>query len=72
MSTLELKELLKSKIDQTEDNNFLNEMNIIFTNHTNLIDDYNIDLQKSENDIIEGNVFSHNEVLVKIEEWKKR
>ena len=47
-------------------------MRIVFSNHSEIINDYNNDLQKSENDILNGNIFLHTEVLAKIEEWKKR
>ena len=72
MNVLEIKEILKSKIDKIENEQFLSEINTVFENTSKNFDSYNIDLQKSEVDIVNGNVYTHNQVLSKIEEWKKR
>ncbi len=72
MNVLEIKEILKSKIDKIENKQFLSEINTVFENTSKNFDSYNIDLQKSEVDIVNGNVYTHNQVLSKIEEWKKR
>ncbi len=72
MSTIELKELLKSKIDNTNDDVLLSEVNLILSRKSKSIESYNLDLQKSENDILNGKIYSHNQVLEKINEWKKR
>jgi hypothetical protein len=72
MSTIELKELLKSKIDNTNDDMLLSEVNLILSRKSESIENYNLDLQKSENDILNGKIYSHNQVLEKISEWKKR
>ncbi len=72
MNVLEIKEILKSKIDKIENEQFLSEINTVFENTSKNFDSYNIDLQKSEDDIVNGNVYTHNQVLSKIEEWKKR
>ena len=72
MSTLELKELLKLKIEETNDDYVLAQINRIFENKFETIENYNIDLQKSEDDIVNGNIFTHNQVLEKISQWKKR
>nr|WP_315203852.1 hypothetical protein [uncultured Flavobacterium sp.] len=72
MSTIELKNLLISKIAEIDDEVFLSAINTILDSKSESIESYNKDLQKSENDIIDGNTFSHNQVLEKIAEWKKR
>lgn len=72
MSTIELKELLKSKIDKTNDDLLLSEVNLILSRKSESIASYNFDLQQSENDILNGKIYSHNQVLEKIKEWKKR
>jgi len=72
MNTIELKKVLISKISEINDEAFLAAINTILDNKSESIESYNQDLQKSENDIINGNIFSHNQVLEKIAEWKKR
>ena len=72
MSTIDLKNLLISKISEIDDEVFLSAINTILDSKSESIESYNKDLQKSENDIINGNTFSHNQVLEKIAEWKKR
>lgn len=72
MSTIELKNILISKISEIDDEVFLSAINTILDSKSENIESYNQDLQKSENDIANGNVFSYNQVLEKIAEWKKR
>lgn len=72
MSTVELKEILKSKIDQIDDDLLLSEVHTILSRKSEIIESYNLDLQQSENDILNGKIYSHNQVLEKIKEWKKR
>ena len=72
MSTIELKEFLKAKIDEIDNESFLNEINAIFKNKSIDLRLYNYELQQSEMDIEIGKVFPHNNVLEKIKEWKKR
>jgi hypothetical protein len=50
----------------------LSEVNLILSRKSESIENYNLDLQKSENDILNGKIYSHNQVLEKISEWKKR
>ena len=66
MSTVELQNLLISKISQIDDEVFLKAINTVLDNGSENIENYNLDLQKSEEDIINGNVFTHNQVLEKI------
>ncbi|CAN1559971.1 hypothetical protein MCETHM1_02591 [Flavobacteriaceae bacterium] len=72
MSAIELKNILISKISEIDDEVFLSAINTLLDSKSENIESYNQDLQKSEKDIVNGNVFSHNQVLEKIAEWKKR
>jgi shikimate 5-dehydrogenase len=72
MNTIELKNILISKISEIDDEAFLNAINTILDSKSETIESYNADLLKSENDIKKGEVYSHNQVLEKIEQWKKR
>lgn len=72
MGTTDLKKILISKIAEIDDEAFLSAINTILDSKTESIESYNSDLQKSENDIASGNTFSHNQILEKIAEWKKR
>jgi hypothetical protein len=72
MSTIELKKILISKIAEIDDEAFLSAINTILDVKSENLINYNEDLKRSENDIINGNVSSHNQVLEKIVEWKKR
>lgn len=72
MSTIELKNLVISKISEINDESFLLAINTILDSKSESIEDYNLDLKKSEKDIIERNYATHNQVLEKIAQWKKR
>jgi len=72
MGTIELKEFLKAKIDEIDNESFLHEINAIFKNKSSDLSLYNYELQQSEMDIELGDVIPHNDVLEKIKEWKKR
>lgn len=72
MSTIELKNIVISKISEINDEAFLAAINIILDSKSENIENYNADLKKSENDILQGNIASHNQVLEKIAQWKKR
>jgi|Laugresbdmm110sn_2_1035109.scaffolds.fasta_scaffold00263_4 hypothetical protein len=72
MGTIELKEFLKAKIDEIDNESFLHEINAIFKNKSIDLSLYNYELQQSEMDIELGDVIPHNDVLEKIKEWKKR
>jgi predicted transcriptional regulator len=72
MSTIELKEFLKAKIDEIDNESFLHEINAIFKNKSIDLSLYNYELQQSEMDIELGDVIPHNDVLENIKEWKKR
>ena len=72
MSTIELKNLVISKISEINDEAFLAAINTILDSKSESVENYNLDLKKSEDDIANGNVSSHNQILEKIAQWKKR
>ena len=72
MSTIELKNIVISKISEINDEAFLSALNTILDGKSESIEDYNSDLMKSENDIANGNVSTHKQVLEKITQSKKR
>lgn len=72
MSTIELKNLVISKISEINDEAFLAAINTILDSKSESVENYNLDLKKSEDDIANGNVSTHNQVLEKIAQWKKR
>jgi len=43
MSTLELKEILKSKIDEINDDVLLSEVNVILSRKSEIVESYNLD-----------------------------
>lgn len=72
MSTIELKNLVISKISEINDEAFLAAINTILDSKSESVENYNLDLKKSEDDIAQGNVSTQNQVLEKIAQWKKR
>lgn len=72
MTTLGLKNIVISKITEINDEVFLAAINIILDSKSETIENYNSDLKKSENDISSENLATHNQVLEKISQWKKR
>ncbi len=72
MSTIELKELIVSRISQIDDETILNAISKLLEDKSENLKNYNLELDKSEKDIISGNTYSHNQVLERISEWKKR
>ncbi|WP_396168571.1 hypothetical protein [Flavobacterium sp.] len=72
MSTVELQNLLISKISKIDDEAFLTAINTVLDEKSENIENYNLDLQKSEEDIRNGNTNTHKQVLDKIALWKKR
>jgi len=72
MSTIELKNLVISKISEINDEAFLAAINTILDSKSESVENYNLDLKKSEDDIANGNFSTHNQVLEKIAQWKKR
>ncbi len=72
MGTIELKNILISKISEIDDEAFLFAIKTIIESKSESIESYNKDLNKSETDILNANTFTHNQVLEKIAQWKKR
>ena len=64
--------LVISKISEINDEAFLAAINTILDSKSESVENYNLDLKKSEDDIAQGNVSTHNQVLEKIAQWKKR
>lgn len=76
MNTLELKNILISEIEKINDDTFLSALKTILESRKpsseNYSERYNEDLKVAEEDIQSGNFYSHNEVMDKIEQWKKK
>jgi hypothetical protein len=76
MNTLELKNILISEIEKINDDTFLSALKTILDSRKsspeNYSERYNEDLKVAEEDIQSGNFYSHNEVMDKIEQWKKK
>ncbi|TDO70461.1 hypothetical protein EV143_11184 [Flavobacterium chryseum] len=77
MNTLELKNLLISEITKIEDDSFLSALKIILDSRKNTLpkdylEQYNEELKVAEEEIQNGNFYSHSEVKNKIEQWKKK
>jgi hypothetical protein len=76
MNTLELKNILISEISKIDDESFLSALKTILDSRSNSFKSYsshyNEDLQVAEEDIQNGNFYSHKEIKDKIEQWKKK
>jgi len=76
MNTLELKNILISEIAKIDDESFLSALKTILDSRKptpkNYADQYNEELKVAEQEIQNGNFYSHNEVKDKIEQWKKK
>jgi hypothetical protein len=77
MNTIELKNVLTSKISEIDDDAFLQALKTILdsrssSSNKNYLEEYNNDLLKAEEDIENGKLYSHDQVKEKIKEWKKR
>ena len=75
MSTLELKEILKSKIDKIDNEHFLSEINDILNNESDFVvsltDDQKISIKKGQSDYLKGNYFSNDLINEEIEQLLK-
>ena len=83
MSTIELKELLKSKIDQIDDETFLSAINTILESKSKSLKNYSQDLQKiiilseeqkkeiqnSQKEYLEGNFIENDIFNEEMEKW---
>ncbi|MEG0851390.1 hypothetical protein ACHRVK_12130 [Flavobacterium plurextorum] len=77
MNTLELKNILISEIEKIDDDTFLSALKTILDSRktslpTDYSERYNEDLKVAEEDIRNGNFYSHDDVKDKIEQWKKK
>ncbi|AOC93627.1 MULTISPECIES: hypothetical protein [Flavobacterium] len=75
MNTLELKTILISEIEKIDDDQFLSALKTILDSRKtpiNYSERYNEDLKVAEEDIQNGNYYSHNEIKDQIEQWKKK
>ncbi|MDP2161212.1 MAG: hypothetical protein Q8K02_12060 [Flavobacterium sp.] len=76
MSTTELKNILITRINQIDDESYLNALRTIIESksnaHNTYLEEYNNELLIAEEEIEKGNYFSHQEVKDKMEQWKKK
>ncbi|MCI9845846.1 hypothetical protein [Flavobacterium pectinovorum] len=76
MNTLQLKNILISEIEKIDDNAFISALKTILdsrkTSPKEYSEDYNNDLKVAEDDIHNGNFYSHDEVKDKIEQWQRK
>jgi hypothetical protein len=76
MNTLELKNIVIAEIEKIDDNSFLSALKTILDSRSaspkTYSEQYNEELKVAEEEIQNGNFYSHNEVKDKIEEWKKK
>jgi len=76
MNTHELKNILISEIAKIDDESFLSALKTILDSRKptpkNYAEQYNEELKVAEQEIQNGNFYSHNEVKDKIEQWKKK
>lgn len=75
MDTLELKNILISKISEIDDIRYLEAIMTILESKTsskNSSENYNEELLKAEEDITAGRLYTQSQAKDKIEEWKKK
>lgn len=76
MNTLELKNILISEISKIDDESFLSALKTILDSRKstpkNYAEQYNEELKVAEQEIQNGNFYSHSEIKDKIEQWKKK
>ena len=75
MDTLELKNILISKISEIDDIQYLEAIMTILESKTsskNYSENYNEELLKAEEDIKAGRLYTQSQAKDKIEEWKKK
>ena len=73
MGTIELKNILKSRIDCITDNDFLNALNTILESKTRdiiiLSEEQKLTIKNSQKEYLEGNYFGNDSVNEEIEKW---
>lgn len=76
MSTIELKNLVISKISEINDEAFLAAINTILDSKSESIlilsDDQKSSIKKSQKEYLEGNYFSNDSVNEEMEKWLKQ
>lgn len=76
MNTIELKNILISEIEKIDDESFLSALKTILdsrkTAPKTYSEHYNEELKVAEDDIQNGDFYSHSDVKDKIEQWKKK
>ncbi|MCZ8196826.1 MAG: hypothetical protein O9267_04395 [Flavobacterium sp.] len=76
MSTIELKNLVISKISEINDESFLLAINTILDSKSESIlilsDDQKSSIKKSQKEYLEGNYFSNDSVNEEMEKWLKQ
>ncbi len=75
MDTLELKNILISKISEIDDIQYLEAIMTILENKSsskNYSENYNEELLKAEEDITANRLYTQSQAKDKIEEWKKK
>ena len=73
MSTIELKNIIKSRIDSITDNDFLNALNIILLSKTRdviiLSDEQKLAIKKSQKEYSDGKFYTNDSVNEEMEKW---
>lgn len=73
MSTIELKNIIKSRIDSITDNDFLNALNIILISKTRdviiLSEEQKLAIKKSQKEYAEGKLYTNDAVNEEMKKW---
>lgn len=73
MSTIELKNILKSRINCITDNDFLNALNTILESKTRdiiiLSEEQKLAIKKSQKEYLEGNYIENETLIKEIQKW---
>lgn len=73
MSTIELKNIIKSRIDSITDKDFLNALNIILISKTRdviiLSEEQKLAIKKSQKEYAEGKLYTNDAVNEEMEKW---
>ena len=77
MNTLELRNIIIAEIEKIDDDSFLSALKTILESRITTLpktysEQYNEELKVAEEEIQNGNFYTHNEVKDKIEQWKKK
>ena len=77
MNTLELRNIIIAEIEKIDDDSFLSALKTILESRITTLpktysEQYNEELKVAEEEIQNGNFYTHNGVKDKIEQWKKK